>query len=94
MNVTRMDSHGGWLATLSDLVLFLNHVGGTPGAPSLLKLETIKIMTTPSPAFPQSSPAKYAQGWMVRNNGAGNWWHDGSLPGSTTIIVRTRTGMC
>jgi CubicO group peptidase (beta-lactamase class C family) len=94
MNVTRMDSHGGWLATPSDLVLFLNHVGGTPGAPSLLKPETIKIMTTPSPAFPQASPAKYARGWMVRNDGAGNWWHDGSLPGSTTIMVRTSTGMC
>jgi hypothetical protein len=31
---------------------------------------------------------------MVRNNGAGNWWHNGSLPGSTTIMVRTATGLC
>jgi CubicO group peptidase (beta-lactamase class C family) len=87
MNVTRMDSHGGWLATPSDLVQFLNHV------PSLLKPETIRIMTTPSPAYPQASPAKYARGWMVRNNGLGNWWHSGSLPGSTTIMVRTSTGL-
>jgi hypothetical protein len=28
MNVARMDSHGGWLATPSDLVRFLNHVTG------------------------------------------------------------------
>jgi CubicO group peptidase (beta-lactamase class C family) len=94
MNVTRMDSHGGWIATPSDLVIFLDHVAGGPNIPSLLKPETIKIMTTPSPAYPQSSPAKYARGWMVRNNGAGNWWHNGSLPGSTTIMVRTSTGMC
>jgi CubicO group peptidase (beta-lactamase class C family) len=94
MNVTRMDSHGGWLATPSDLVIFLDHVAGSKNIPSLLKPETVKIMTTPSPAYSQSAPAKYARGWMVRNNGAGNWWHNGSLPGSTTIMVRTSTGFC
>jgi CubicO group peptidase (beta-lactamase class C family) len=94
MNVTRMDSHGGWIATPTDLAIFLDHVAGAPNIPSLLKPETIKIMTTPSPAYPQSSSGKYARGWMVRNNGAGNWWHNGSLPGSTTIMVRTSTGMC
>jgi CubicO group peptidase (beta-lactamase class C family) len=94
MNVTRMDSHGGWLATPSDLVLFLNHVDGFSNTASLLKPETIRIMTTPSPAYSQSSPAKYARGWMVRNAGQGNWWHNGSLPGSTTIMVRTSTGLC
>jgi hypothetical protein len=72
MNVTRMDSHGGWLATPSDLVIFLDHIVGSKNIPSLLKPESIKIMTTPSPAYSQSSPGKYARGWMVRNNGAGN----------------------
>jgi CubicO group peptidase (beta-lactamase class C family) len=94
MNVARMDSHGGWIATPTDLAIFLDYVAGAPNIPSLLKPETIKIMTTPSPAYPQSSPGKYARGWMVRNDGAGNWWHNGSLPGSTTIMVRTSTGMC
>jgi CubicO group peptidase (beta-lactamase class C family) len=94
LNITRMDSHGGWLATPTDLVRFLNHVTGFADTPGLLKPETIRAMTTPSPAYPQSSPAKYARGWMVRDNGAGNWWHNGSLPGSTTIMVRTSTGLC
>jgi CubicO group peptidase (beta-lactamase class C family) len=93
MNVTRMDSHGGWIASSTDLVQFLNHVAGAPGIPALLKPATIKIMTTPAPAYPQG-PARYARGWMVRNDGSGNWWHNGSLPGSTTIMVRTSTGMC
>jgi CubicO group peptidase (beta-lactamase class C family) len=93
-NVTRMDSHGGWIASSTDLAIFLDHVAGAPSIPALLKPETIKIMTTPAPAYPQSSPAKYARGWMVRDNGAGNWWHSGSLPGSTTIMVRTSTGLC
>ena len=93
LNVTRMDSHGGWIASSTQLVQFLNHVAGAPGIPALLKPATIKIMTTPAPAYPQGD-ARYARGWMVRNNGAGNWWHNGSLPGSTTIMVRTSTGFC
>ena len=94
MNVTRMDSHGGWIATPSSLVQFLDHVNGFGNMPSLLKPETIRIMTTPCPVYPNTNGAAYARGWMVRNNGMGNWWHSGSLPGSTTIMVRTATGLC
>jgi CubicO group peptidase (beta-lactamase class C family) len=93
LNVTRMDANAGWIASSTELVQFLNHVAGAPGIPALLKPATIQAMTTPAPAFPQG-PARYARGWMVSNNGAGNWWHNGSLPGSTTIMVRTATGMC
>jgi len=88
-----MDSHGGWIASSTQLVQFLNHVAGAPGIPALLKPATIKTMTTPAPAYP-AGDARYARGWMVRNNGAGNWWHNGSLPGTTTIMVRTSTGFC
>jgi CubicO group peptidase (beta-lactamase class C family) len=94
MNVARMDSDGGWLATPSSLVQFLDHVAGSGNIPSILRPESIRTMTTPSPAFSPSSPARYARGWMVGNDGLGNWWHSGSLPGSTTIMVRTATGMC
>ncbi len=93
LNITRMDSHGGWIASSTELVQFLNHVAGAPGIPALLKPDTIKMMTTPAPAYPQGD-ARYARGWMVRNNGAGNWWHNGSLPGTTSIMVRTPTGFC
>jgi hypothetical protein len=44
MNVTRMDSHGGWIA--------------------------------------------------VRDDGKGNWWHGGDLPGTTSVMLRTANGMC
>jgi CubicO group peptidase (beta-lactamase class C family) len=93
LNITRMDSHGGWIASSTELVQFLNHVAGAPGIPALLKPETIKTMTTPAPAYP-AGDARYARGWMVRDNGAGNWWHNGSLPGTTSLMVRTPTGMC
>ena len=92
-NVTRMDSESGWIATPSNLVQFLDHLG-SPNFPSLLKPETIRIMTKPSAAYTQSSAANYARGWWVQGDGGGNWWHSGSLPGSTTIMVRTATGLC
>ena len=44
-------------------------------------------MTTPSKAS-----SGYACGWMV--NSAHNYWHTGSLPGTTTIMVRTNDGFC
>jgi CubicO group peptidase (beta-lactamase class C family) len=87
MNVARMDSHGGWLASARDLVLFLEHVDGFKSTPNILKPETIARMTTACAAN-----SRYARGWAV--NAAGNWWHNGSLPGTTTIMVRTSSGFC
>jgi CubicO group peptidase (beta-lactamase class C family) len=93
INMTRMDSDGGWIASSTQLVQFLNHVAGAPGIAALLKPATIQTMTTPAAAYPQG-PVRYARGWMVSGNGAGNWWHNGSLPGTTTVMLRTATGMC
>jgi hypothetical protein len=82
-----MDSHGGWLATPVDLVRFAMHVDGFTTTPNILSRDTIETMTTPCDANPN-----YARGWNV--NKLGNWWHTGSLPGSTTIMVRTSSGFC
>jgi CubicO group peptidase (beta-lactamase class C family) len=87
MDVARMDSHGGWIATASDLVRFLTHVDGFPTVPDILRPDTLRLMTTPSTVKPD-----YAMGWAV--NRANNWWHTGSLPGSTTLMVRTARGLC
>ena len=87
MNVTRMDSHGGWIATPSDLVRFAMHVDGFKTTPSILSADTIRTMTTASQAN-----SNYACGWCV--NKIPNWWHNGSLPGTLTIMVRTHSGLC
>jgi CubicO group peptidase (beta-lactamase class C family) len=87
MNVQRMDSHGGWLASPTDLVRFLTHVDGLGSGASILKGDTIRTMTIACAANPH-----YARGWAV--NEAGNWWHAGSLPGTSTIMVRTSSGFC
>jgi len=87
MNVRRMDSHGGWLATPTDLTRFLIHVDKFRTKPDILKPATIETMTTAS-----SASAGYAKGWCV--NKYHNWWHNGSLPGTTTIMVRTAQQFC
>jgi CubicO group peptidase (beta-lactamase class C family) len=86
MNVTPMDSHGGWIARPADLVQFAMHVDGL-SVPNILKPDAIRSMTTAS-----SADAGYAKGWAV--NKANNWWHNGSLPGTSTIMVRTHSGFC
>jgi CubicO group peptidase (beta-lactamase class C family) len=93
INLSRMDSSDGWIASSTQLVQFLNHVAGAPGIPALLKSQTVRAMTTPAPAYPEGD-ARYARGWMVSDNGAGDWWHDGSLPGSTSLMVRASDGSC
>lgn len=87
MNVARMDSHGGWLATPNDMVRFAMHVDGFKTTPNILRSETIATMTKPG-----SVNANYACGWSV--NRFHNWWHGGSLPGLNTIMVRTGSGLC
>lgn len=87
IDVARMDSHGGWIATASDLVRFLTHVDGFPTVPDILRPDTLRVMTTPSHVKPD-----YAMGWSVNRNN--NWWHTGSLAGTTTLMVRTARGLC
>jgi hypothetical protein len=86
LNVTRMDSHGGWIATPMDLLRFFVNIDGFRST-QLLSRDTLKIMTTPS----QVSPG-YAKGLLV--NKLNNWWHTGTLPGTETIAVRTHTDFC
>jgi CubicO group peptidase (beta-lactamase class C family) len=87
MNVRRMDSHGGWLARPADLVQFFMHVDGYARPQNILQPQTIQAMTTTSVAS-----SGYAKGWFV--NRYDNWWHSGSLPGTSTIAVRTHGGFC
>lgn len=89
MNIARMDSHGGWIASATDLVKFVMHVDGFNDAESLLAPRTIQTMTSTVAA---SAGSRYASGWVV--NSAPNWWHNGSLPGTTAIVVRTASKLC
>jgi CubicO group peptidase (beta-lactamase class C family) len=97
MNVARMDSHGGWIATPSDLTAFFIHINGFKDTDQLLSDDTLRTMTTPTTVsyakglFGMNAPA-YAKGLFV--NSKNNWWHGGSLPGTETISVRTNADFC
>lgn len=94
VNVARMDSNGGWLASATDLVHFAVNITGVNGHPGLLRPESVVTMLTPSDADASGGDVKYARGWNVRDNGRGNWWHIGSLPGTTSVLARTSGGFC
>lgn len=85
MNITRMDAHGGWIASAEDLARLLVRVDGFDVKPDILETKTIQEMVTASP-----QNRNYAKGWSVNN--AGHWWHNGSLPGSGTLMVRASNG--
>ena len=47
-------------------------------------------MTGSGPAQCAGGACYYAFGWWVRpTQGDANWWHTGTLPGTTSILVRT-----
>lgn len=87
LNVARMDSHGGWIATPTDLVNFASHIDGFAPSRNLLRPETIRTMTTSG-----ATNTSYARGWSVNN--AGHWWHGGDLGGTSAILVRTSSRFC
>jgi len=66
MNVTRMDSHGGWLATATDLARFMVHIDRNSSVPDMVSADLENQLYF---SFE-------------------NWAHTGSLPGTSTFVVR------
>jgi N-acyl-D-amino-acid deacylase len=84
-----MDSHGGWLASAIDLVRFASSLG------KVLDEKSLATMVD-RPAIAEKAPAFYGCGWMIRpvgEDGKVNTWHFGSLPGTSTLLVRRHDGL-
>ncbi|SDN68741.1 serine hydrolase [Streptomyces wuyuanensis] len=88
--VTRMDAHGGWLSNAVDLMRFAVRVDGFGSEQDILNSASIRVMTTPSTAKDANG---YAKGWHV-NPATGTWTHLGRLEGTSSVLARTRHGMC
>jgi hypothetical protein len=84
MNVSRMDSHGGWIATAADLARFLVYIDKFPVRTDIPTPSTLNVMYTGSTAN-----AGYGCGWGITGN---NYVHTGSLPGTATEQVRLDNG--
>jgi N-acyl-D-amino-acid deacylase len=91
--IEAMDAHGAWVASAVDLVRFTAALDGSR-KPSILKPATVRLIESrPAPPMPAHSRDYYGLGWWVRPVGRGaNWWHNGSLPGTMALLVRTHDG--
>ena len=81
-NVEALDAAGGWVGSAEDLCKILCAVDRFATVPDMLLPATIDTMISPS--FVNEY---YALGWNV-SPFHDNYWHTGSLPGTTTEIVR------
>lgn len=98
--IESMDSHGGWIASAEDLVRFgaaFDH----PKQRKILDAKSIQTMFARPPGAAgenqNGKPADswYGCGWSVRPVGGGkeNTWHNGSLDGTSTLLVRRSDGL-
>jgi len=93
-NLHTMDAHGAWIASAVDLARFSAAVDPKAKHP-LLSAATTNEMWKRPPGVPESDQTFYALGWQVRIMGEGkiNTWHNGSLPGTFTVLVRRWDGL-
>ena len=88
-----MDAHGGWVASAIDLVRFATSVDGSKPPPVIGPQAVQMMVARPAPPLWQGSSYYYGMGWLVSPVGDdANWWHDGSLPGTYALLVRTHDG--
>ncbi|WP_339734794.1 serine hydrolase [uncultured Gimesia sp.] len=96
-----MDSHGGWISSAPDLVRFATAFNNREQCPILNAPTISQMFERPDglAGFDKTGNPKaiyYACGWSVRpfnKQGSENHWHNGALPGTSTILVRRRDGI-
>jgi N-acyl-D-amino-acid deacylase len=94
-----MDSHGAWIVSAIDLVRFASAFD-EPSKCHLLKQESIAQMFAPPQTrakYGSSHGAKfyYSLGWMnepANDRDQIDSWHNGSLPGTATLLLRRHDG--
>lgn len=84
------DASGAWVSSTVDLLRFVAGVDGDAHRPDVLNAGLVTMMTSTGPVVCSGGGCYYAFGWLVRpTQGDANWWHTGSLPGTTSILVRS-----
>lgn len=81
-NVTRMDAHGGWIASPTDLVRLTSRTDGLLGVGDILSASSVTTMLTPP--FPAAT--SFAIGWNTGPNVQG--WN-GSITGTRSDLLRS-----
>ena len=94
-----MDSHGGWIATPSDLVEFAASLGAPTHRGALNAESTQKIFARPAETGYAANgvelPAYYGYGWHVQATvpEGTEEWHDGLFGGTSALVMRRRDGI-
>jgi len=80
LQMRRMDSHGGWIASTVDLLKFAVRVDGNSSKKDILKSNSINTIQT------SSYGGKYGKGWDLK--GSGSLMQHGGLMGGTTAHLK------
>lgn len=80
MNISRMDSHGGWVASPTELVKFAMVVDGDKVVPDVIAKSSVDTMRRPSKVY-----SRYGHGWGINTRNR-NFGHSGLLTGTTTML--------
>lgn len=90
-NAENRTAMGGWLTSAVDHVKFTQIFDLTT---SVLTKTSVDAMFAKPETGLNADGYYYGFGWMVRDvTGGKNTWHDGSLPGTTTIVTRRFDGI-
>ena len=91
-----LDAHGGWIASVVDLLRFVRGVEGSGGQPSILSAEMIQLMEE-DPKLPGgTADSYYGLGWGIERSGTTvtQWSHSGALEASNaSLLVRRADGI-
>jgi len=86
--VRRMDAHGGWIATATDLLRVLVHTDGLDTSYDIIIADSVTNMTTGTMANPG-----YGRGWGIATAGS-KWGHTGRLAGTESVVSKQAGGIC
>lgn len=87
-----MDAHGGWVGSAPDLVRFAADVTDDKES-KLLKPASVRTLFERPEG--EKGAVYYGKGWVVRPFGEGRFaaWHDGTIEGSSCMLVRRADGV-
>jgi N-acyl-D-amino-acid deacylase len=95
-----MDSHGGWIAPVADLARFASAFEDPARCKILSKAEVTRMFAPPAGTLGTKDDGTpkdryYGCGWQVVRVGGGkfNYFHTGSLDGTSTILVHRHDGL-
>lgn len=84
------DASGAWVSSTIDLLRFVGGVDGRAHRPDILSPGLVAEMTGSGPTVCASGGCYWGLGWVVRpTQGDATWWHGGTMPGTTAMLVRT-----